>query len=131
MTSTVRLACAALFLALAITGCDGGKEDDGDPTPTGTPFIAFPQDSLVTRGKYLVEIGGCGSCHTPILPNGDIDTTRILAGRDCFIDLPNGGPPDPGDGFGCLSSSNLTSHATGLGNTTDAAILAALTDGIR
>src|SRR6185312_16458945 len=67
------------------------------------------------RGKYLVEaLGACGDCHTPRKQDGSFDTTKTLAGVDCFIDA------DPtNDAVGCLSSRNLTNHETGLKNRSD------------
>jgi mono/diheme cytochrome c family protein len=36
---------------------------------------------LVARGKYIVEdVAMCGTCHTPRLPNGQLDRSRWLAG---------------------------------------------------
>jgi mono/diheme cytochrome c family protein len=35
----------------------------------------------VARGKYIVEdVAMCGTCHTPRLPNGELDRSRWLAG---------------------------------------------------
>ena len=28
-------------------------------------FAAMADDSQITRGKYLVALGGCNDCHTP------------------------------------------------------------------
>ena len=28
-------------------------------------FAAMADDSQITRGKYLVTLGGCNDCHTP------------------------------------------------------------------
>ena len=39
------------------------------PAPAATPPAATPEDPLVTKGKYLVTIGDCISCHTR--PGGD------------------------------------------------------------
>ncbi len=36
---------------------------------------------LVARGKYIVEdVAMCGTCHTPRLPDGELDRSRWLAG---------------------------------------------------
>lgn len=41
-------------------------------------------DELVARGKYLVNFGGCGDCHTPkiMTSTGPVpDTSRLLSGH--------------------------------------------------
>ena len=47
-------------------------------------FLAMPalaQTSGAERGKYLVEqIGKCGSCHTPRLPDGKPDESKAMKG---------------------------------------------------
>jgi mono/diheme cytochrome c family protein len=73
------------------------------------------------RGQYLVNnVLGCSGCHTPKAANGSPDTTRFLAGVDCFVN----------SGGNCLSSANLTNDATGLKNFSDDQIKAAFTAGI-
>lgn len=86
---------------------DAGEHDSGKPDAAAAPSEA--------RGKYLVEaLGACGDCHTPRLPGGAFDNTKTLSGVDCFIDV----APD-NDSVGCISSSNLTHHETGLKNRSD------------
>jgi mono/diheme cytochrome c family protein len=34
----------------------------------------------IARGKYLVEVGQCGTCHTPKKDDGTFDETRLLKG---------------------------------------------------
>ncbi len=42
---------------------------------------ALAQTSGAERGKYLVEqIGKCGTCHTPRLPDGKPDESKALKG---------------------------------------------------
>lgn len=110
-----------LLLAAAAAGCG----DDGPATPADAPVDAV--DEQVQRGRYVANtLGACTFCHTPLLPNGQRDETRLLAGIDCFFDL------DPATaGFGCLSSRNLTNHETGLKNATDAQIKDAIRNGKR
>jgi len=57
------------------------------------PFAAqaqsdAPQDDLVARGEYLVTIGGCNDCHTPLKmgDNGpEPDMERMLSGHPAEI----------------------------------------------
>ncbi len=83
--------------------------------------------SLTARGEYLVKaVLACGDCHTPRDKTGAPDLSKWLSGVPCFIDV------DPKtDGVGCLSSRNLTNHATGLMNRTDAQIKDMLLNGVR
>jgi len=42
---------------------------------------AAASGSPVARGQYIVEgVAMCGTCHTPRLPNGQLDRSRWLAG---------------------------------------------------
>ena len=47
-------------------------------------FVTYPalaQSDKLARGKYLVEeIGRCQECHTPRLPDGELDRTKWLKG---------------------------------------------------
>jgi hypothetical protein len=48
------------------------------------PSTVLAQESQVTRGEYLVTIGGCHDCHTPLVPgpNGpEPDMKRGLSGH--------------------------------------------------
>lgn len=107
---------------LAMAGACG---DDGQ-SPADAPG-ADAANAAVERGRYLVNtVGGCTFCHTPLLPDGTRDMTRLLAGVDCAFDL------DPSDDqAGCISIRNLTNHPTGLANATDEQIKRAIKDGIR
>ena len=89
---------------------DAGKQDSGGDQDREDGSAA--QEKPEERGKYLVEsLGACGDCHTPRLPSGEMDKSKLLSGVKCFIDA------DPTkDDFGCLSSANLTNHETGLKN---------------
>jgi mono/diheme cytochrome c family protein len=53
---------------------------------------------LIARGEYLVTIGGCNDCHTPMKmgPNGpETDMSRMLSGHP--ESLPVTKPPVPGE----------------------------------
>jgi mono/diheme cytochrome c family protein len=76
----------------------------------------------VARGRYLVEFGGCGDCHTPGHFSGKNDP-RTLGGSDVGFGIP---------GVGVAVGPNLTpDKATGLGNWTDKQIADAITKGER
>jgi mono/diheme cytochrome c family protein len=77
----------------------------------------------VARGKYLVNFGGCIDCHTPGYFFGKPDMPRALAGSEVGFEIP---------GLGVFYGPNLTpDKETGLGNWTNAQIVAALQKGQR
>ena len=78
-------------------------------------------ETQIERGKYLVTITGCGTCHTPGDLLGKPDMTRLLAGSEVGFGIP---------GVGVFVGSNLTpDKETGLGNWTTEQIIAAITKG--
>ena len=77
----------------------------------------------VKRGYYLVELAGCGHCHTPGHFRGAEDTSRELAGGDVGFEVP---------GAGTYTGPNLTpDKETGLGKWTDTQIATAIRSGVR
>src|SRR5437764_12272986 len=77
--------------------------------------------AAVARGKYLVTIAACNDCHTPGYFLGKPDMARFLGGSEVGFELP---------GLGVFHGPNLTpDKATGLGNWTDAQIVAAVQKG--
>ncbi|MCA0304989.1 MAG: cytochrome c [Proteobacteria bacterium] len=88
---------------------------------SGPAMAADP--AAIARGKYLVGISGCNDCHTPGYFMGKPDMARFLGGSDVGFEIP---------GLGTFVGPNLTpDKATGLGNWTDAQVLAALQKGQR
>ena len=88
------------------------------------PFAAQAADpAAVARGKYLVTIASCHDCHTPGYFLGKPDMARYLGGSDVGFELP---------GLGTFLGPNLTpDKETGLGNWTDAQVVAAIQTGAR
>lgn len=84
------------------------------------PAMAQTGDRLA-RGRYLVEsIAGCGNCHTPKGPNGDLPG-MALAGGQVFDEQP----------FRAVASNITPDPETGIGRWTDAQIARAIREGIR
>jgi mono/diheme cytochrome c family protein len=82
---------------------------------------ASAADTPIERGKYLVTITGCGTCHTPGALLGKPDAARILAGSEVGFGIP---------GLGVFVGGNLTpDKETGLGDWTAQQIVAAITKG--
>jgi mono/diheme cytochrome c family protein len=91
--------------------------------PLRRPDTAHAAEEQVTRGKYLVELGSCGHCHTPGHFLGRLDTTRLLAGSDVGLQGPMGE---------VVVGRNLTpDNDTGIGRWTVAQIVTAITSGVR
>jgi len=91
-------------------------------TPPGANKAMSQADMAdpVKRGFYLVTIGHCMECHTPLV--NDVHD---------YAQLGKGGQPFQGP-WGVTASRNITSHATaGLGAWSDAEIKAAITQGVR
>jgi cytochrome c553 len=104
--------------------------------------------SLVERGKYLVNLGGCNHCHSPKLmteKGPQVDPAKTLSGHPAAM-VPGAAPaglaPDKwfiattGDltawtgPWGTSYAANLTpDKATGLGSWTEAMFLKALRTG--
>ena len=72
MTKTMGYAVALALTALAAAGCDKAQASGSN------------SDTIVKRGEYLVTVGGCNDCHTPVKmgPNGpEPDMSRMLSGH--------------------------------------------------
>ena len=84
------------------------------------PAFAQPAGALA-RGRYLVElIAGCGNCHTPKGPQGDLPGMG-LAGGMVFDEQP----------FRAVASNITPDPQTGIGRWTDAQVARAIREGIR
>ena len=88
------------------------------------PLASHAADpAAVARGKYLVTIASCHDCHTPGYFLSKPDMARYLGGSDVGFELP---------GLGVFVGPNLTpDKETGLGNWTDAQVVAAIQIGAR
>jgi mono/diheme cytochrome c family protein len=90
------------------------------PPAYGPPVtsVAAPADNPVARGEYLAgPVAHCMECHTPLLPDGHNDMTRLGAGGQQF--------PGPG---GVAIARNIT--PAGLGQWSDAEIARAIRTGV-
>ena len=84
------------------------------------PFAQRDLNDKVKRGFYLVTIGHCMECHTPM----------TQAGIEYGNSLGKGGREFPGP-WGISKSVNITSHRTaGIGAWSDAEIKRAITQGV-
>jgi mono/diheme cytochrome c family protein/cytochrome c553 len=108
-----------LALVLCLAACE---EEPEVPPPIDAETLA-----KIDRGRYLVNhVAICMFCHTPMLPDGSRDITRLYAGVPNFIDTDRANPD-----VGLIASRNLTNHETGLKNFTDDQIVGAFRDGMK
>jgi mono/diheme cytochrome c family protein len=100
----------------------------------------------VRQGGYLVQIGGCSDCHTPLkmTPQGPApDMDRFLSGHPAEVVLPPVADPAVGKDYvlfnmtntavigpwGTSFSANLTPDDTGIGSWTEEQFSRALREG--
>ena len=97
--------------------------------PSGIPGTFAPENrDLVARGEYIVELLGCGACHTDGALAGDPDFDRSLAGSSTGIAY-----TDPmGEKYpGVIYPANITpDDSTGIGAWTDQQIANAVRAGL-
>jgi mono/diheme cytochrome c family protein len=69
---------------------------------------------VLAKGAYLARITGCAGCHSPRLPAGEVDETRLLTGGDHPIGAgpsvriyPPNLTPDAGTGLGGWSVEDI------------------------
>jgi mono/diheme cytochrome c family protein len=73
------------------------------PEPVTTPVSAPDRTNVVQWGAYLVNLGGCGDCHTPVDSHHQPIQSMPFAGGQVFK-LP----------WGTVASSNITPDASGI-----------------
>lgn len=124
---------SVLALAVVLIGLTSGGDVHAADAPAKAAAPA-PDPARVARGRYLVETGGCGDCHTPLKAgaNGpEPDMARLLSGHPEALKMPPA-PKLPAGPWQVVSSAtntawsgpwgvsftaNLTPDAgTGLGN---------------
>lgn len=75
-----------------VTGCGEREEAPAADTTASAPKSEAATVEPVERGKYLVTVGGCGDCHTPLKmgPNGmpEPDMSMMLAGHPEGLKMP-------------------------------------------
>jgi mono/diheme cytochrome c family protein len=92
------------------------------PPSYGPPLKAVqapPAGDKLKTGAYLAQIGHCMECHTPRGTDGRLQMPALGAGGQVFR-----GP------WGESLSRNLTPHASGLKDWTDAQVIKAIREGV-
>ena len=98
--SAVAVMVAAVAIATQGTGATAPAAGD-----------AKQRAAAVARGEYLVRIGGCGDCHTPLKmgPQGPApDLSLFLAGHPEKLEI----PPVPALPPGWMFAGNMTNTVT-------------------
>jgi mono/diheme cytochrome c family protein len=138
---TLRYPFLFAFAMTALSGCateaSTDRQSDYDELDTATvidspnpvPGNYHPADKdKIDRGAYMIELLGCGSCHTNGAFDGDPDMDRALAGSSTGIAFTN----PLGDEFpGVIYPPNITpDEETGIGVWSDRRIENAIRAGI-
>ena len=136
----MRIQLFVCFLSLSLCACVAEPQNESlddyhevDATtildaPRVDPADVTPRDrKAVWRGEYMVELLGCGTCHTDGALEGTPDPAASLAGSDIGIayttPLQNRYP-------GVVFPPNITSDPeTGIGRWSDEQLAAAIRDG--
>lgn len=143
--TSIILASLAMVITVGVIACNSNP----DPAKNIEGISEMPQpisqDSLVSRGRYLVTLMGCNDCHSPkiMTPHGpEIDSAHMLSGHPQAQALPqyDGATAkswvlfSPGltamvGPWGTSFAANLTSDETGIGNWTEAQFFKAIREG--
>jgi len=105
LRTSAALAAVALLAALAAGGSNA-------QTPKGTASKDTSADP-VKRGEYLVQVVGCGHCHTPGALYGEPDPTRLLSGSEVGwkgrwgVSYARNLTPDPETGLGKWTAEDI------------------------
>jgi mono/diheme cytochrome c family protein len=122
-------------LALIVLGisCNQSSNASDSKENGSKKMYGGAYDSELAWGKHLVQVGGCGDCHTPkkMGPMGpEQDSSLLLSGHPAKMPAP---PYDPKEAaangvaatqtltawvgpWGISYSGNITSDSTGIGN---------------
>jgi mono/diheme cytochrome c family protein len=141
MSPTVSWIALLLLFAGIAPGCapvpqkiPEGLQEVGAVTVLQTPqprpdAMSGPNAAQIRQGRYLVELIGCGACHTDGALVGEPNAAHLFAGSTVGIAYTS---PLRDKYPGVVYPPNLTPDPqTGLGNWTDAQIVDAIRSGTR
>lgn len=129
ITMTVAVSCATERPADPVQGYEEVDAVTIVDAPSPEPGTFAPENrGQVERGEYLVELLGCGSCHTNGALIGDPDMSHPLAGSRTGIAYTS---PLDNDRPGVVYPANITpDKETGIGDWSDRQIANAIKAGI-
>jgi mono/diheme cytochrome c family protein len=135
----VRNVAAGFLAVLALIACAAPYDPRDDyETLESTTILEAPEAQAgnfapankkqVDHGRYMVELLGCGSCHTEGALEGSPDRERALAGSGVGIAYTN---PLEHRYPGVVYPSNITPDTeTGIGGMSDSQIASAIRSGV-
>jgi hypothetical protein len=146
LISTISMLSLLLVSVFLQTGCGNDRSNDNATEMAGAKMT---DAEMISRGKYLVTLGGCIDCHSPkiMTPRGPVeDTTRSLSGHPDDSKLPEIDVKMVQPGMWYLASADLTAwvgpwgisytanltpdEPTGIGTWTDEVFIKALRTGM-
>ncbi|TAD94186.1 MAG: diheme cytochrome c-553 [Bacteroidetes bacterium] len=131
---SVSIVAVLVFIALGISCSQPSTTAAGNSQENAsTKMYGGTYDSELAWGKHLVQVGGCGDCHTPKKMGSmgpEQDSTLLLSGHPANMPPP---PYDPKEAaakgvaatqmltawvgpWGISYAGNITSDSTGIGN---------------
>ncbi len=123
----------AILFFLAACAAPGPSVDERESVqPATTVILPLPTedkvaDTTVAHGAYLVQIMGCGTCHTDGALVGEPNLDRRLAGSSVGIAYTD---PAKNSNPGVVFPPNLTPDVeTGLGALSEAAVIELIREG--
>src|SRR5881227_4276485 len=144
-TTIIILITLTLVTACSLLAYNSGRGNSLNREGVSEMPGTLSEDSLINRGKYLVNIMGCNDCHSPMImtPRGPgIDSSKMLSGFPVGQELPAidetnvqgyslfslAGTAITGP-WGTSYAANLTSDETGIGNWSEAQFFKAIREG--
>jgi mono/diheme cytochrome c family protein len=94
---------ACILAAAAVVGAKTARQP---------ATVDVQKEHQIARGAYLVTIGGCNDCHTPLKmgPKGpEPDTSRTLSGHPEYLTMP--APQQPNGPWGWTGAATNTAFA--------------------
>ncbi len=142
---TIVSSTLAFLIAVSVIACNSSSSTSTNKEGITEIAATVSQDSLISRGRYLVTIMGCNDCHSPKImgPHGPmIDTARMLSGHPS--DMPVASAPADAvkswvlfnptltafvGPWGTSFAANLTSDESGIGNWSEGQFFKAIREG--
>ena len=87
MTRIQTLVVGAAAFVAAVSVPVAARQQPANPYPPARPE-AMAASGTIARGAQLLALGGCHDCHSPKLPDGKIDLSRVLSGHPQNAPLP-------------------------------------------
>ena len=135
-----------ILLTVIVTGLSWALISCSDSSAKSSADIVISRDSLVNRGKYLVNAIGCDDCHSPKIftDHGfEIDMEHRFSGHLATSRMGKANTSVMKDGYilfandltsavgpwGQSYSANISSDETGIGNWTEEQFIRAIREG--